>query len=212
MVMILKTFIVVEKAGTLNECSVDSLENLYKKCGLRKSEDFKKIAEYTFTEDDRLELWGRSVGRNTTKNPFSFKFDTTLQVYGPAAIVCIKKGTMEHLTIGEYTKLEAKATTTTTSLDPDPDSSLEPEPVPVSVYKTDQCKETKKETMCVNKAKSEVKSEAKSDAKSEAKSEVKSESENESENNSDSELEFDEYVYSSEEEVEVIPRKKKTNK
>lgn len=201
MVMILKTFIVVEKTGTLNECSVDSLENLYKKCGLRKSEDFKKIAEYTFTEGDRLELWGRSVGRNTTKNPFSFKFDTTLQVYGPAAIVCIKKGTMEHLTIGEYTKLEAKATTT--SLVPDPDSSLEPEPVPVSVYKTDQCKETKKETMCENKAKSE--------AKSEVKSEVKSESENESENNSDSELEFDEYVYSSEEEVEVIPRKK-TNK
>jgi len=195
MVMMLKTFIVVEKAGTLIECSVDSLENLYKKCGLRKSEDFKKIAEYTFTEGDRLELWGRSVGRNTTKNPFSFKFDTTLQVYGPAAIVCIKKGTMEHLTIGEYTKLEAKATTTTTttSLDPDPDSSLEPEPVPVPVYKTDQCKETKKETMCENKAKSEV----------------KSESENESENNSDSELEFDEYVYSSEEEVEVIPRKKK---
>jgi hypothetical protein len=193
MVMILKTFIVVEKTGTLNECSVDSLENLYKKCGLRKSEDFKKIAEYTFTEGDRLELWGRSVGRNTTKNPFSFKFDTTLQVYGPAAIVCIKKGTMEHLTIGEYTKLEAKATTTTTSLDPDPDSSLEPVPVPVPVYKTDQCKETKKETMCENKAKSEA----------------KSESENESENNSDSELEFDEYVYSSEEEVEVIPRKKK---
>jgi hypothetical protein len=193
MVMMLKTFIVVEKAGTLIECSVDSLENLYKKCGLRKSEDFKKIAEYTFTEGDRLELWGRSVGRNTTKNPFSFKFDTTLQVYGPAAIVCIKKGTMEHLKLDEYTKLEAKATTT--SLSSGSDSSLVPVPEPVPVYKTDQCKETKKETMCGNKAKSEA----------------KSESENESENNSDSELEFEEYVYSSEEEVEVIPRKK-TNK
>jgi len=193
MVIVMKTFIVVEKTGTLNECSVDSLENLYKKCGLRKSEDFKKIAEYTFTEGDRLELWGRSIGRNTTKNPFSFKFDTTLQVYGPAAIVCIKKGTMEHLTISEYTKLEAKATITSLSPDPDPDPVPVPVPLPVSVpvYKTDQSKETKKETMC--------------------DSEVKSESENESENESDSELEFDEYVYSSEEEVEVIPRKK-TNK
>ena len=191
MVMIMKTFIVVEKAGSLTECSVDSLENVYKKCGLRKSEDFQKIAEYVFTEGERIELWGRSVGRNNTKNPFIFKFDTTIQVYGPAAIVCIKKGILEHLTIGEYTKLEVKATMT--SLSPSPDSSLESEPVPVPVYKTDQSKETKKETMCENEAKND------------------SENDSENDSDSDSELEFDEYVYSSEEEVEVIPRKK-TNK
>ena len=33
----MKTFIVVDKNANLNESSVDKLENIYKKCGLRKS-------------------------------------------------------------------------------------------------------------------------------------------------------------------------------
>ena len=74
----MKTFIVVDKNANLNECSVDKLENIYKKCGLRKSEDFKKLIGYTLNEDERIELWGRSAGRNNTKNPFVFKLLNTI--------------------------------------------------------------------------------------------------------------------------------------
>jgi hypothetical protein len=94
------SFIIVDKTGNLNECNVDKLENVYKKCGLRKSEDFKKIMDYNLNNTgSTIELWGRVVGRNNTKNPFIFKLDTSIKLYGPAALVCIKKDKLENLFI-----------------------------------------------------------------------------------------------------------------
>jgi hypothetical protein len=101
------SFIIVDKNGNLNECNVDKLENVYKKCGLRKSEDFKKIMVYNLNNTETtIELWGRVVGRNNTKNPFIFKLDTSIKLYGPAALICIKKDKLESLSINDYNNIQ----------------------------------------------------------------------------------------------------------
>ena len=100
------SFIIVDKNGDLNECNVDKLENVYKKCGLRKSEDFKQVMVYNLNNETTIELWGRVVGRNNTKNPFIFKLDTTIKLYGPAALVCIKKDKLDSLFISDYDNIE----------------------------------------------------------------------------------------------------------
>jgi hypothetical protein len=100
------SFIIVDKTGNLNESNVDKLENVYKKCGLRKSEDFTKVMVYNLNSETAIELWGRVVGRNNTKNPFVFKLDTSIKLFGPAAIICIKKNKLESLCISEYNNIQ----------------------------------------------------------------------------------------------------------
>lgn len=105
------SFIIIDKTGNLNESNVDKLENVYKKCGLRKSEDFTKVMVYNLNSETAIELWGRVVGRNNTKNPFVFKLDTSIKLFGPAAIICIKKNKLESLFISEYNNIELNEAT-----------------------------------------------------------------------------------------------------
>jgi hypothetical protein len=163
------SFIIVDKTGNLNECNVDKLENIYKKCGLRKSEDFKKVMVYNLNNETTIELWGRVVGRNNTKNPFVFKLDTTIKLYGPAAILCIKKERLESLSIYDYNNIELNEANTTTM---------------VSAASSVPTEQTKNATT-LNLTKIE---------------EALNETDNSEESVSDSELENEEYVYSSEEE------------
>ena len=185
----MKTFIVVDKNANLNECSVDKLENIYKKCGLRKSEDFKKLIGYTLNEDERIELWGRSAGRNNTKNPFVFKFDADVQLYGPGAIIYIKKETLEHVSICDYNKLELKTTANSPTSSSDANVVLTPMNG-VVVEKKENNPENNPESNPENNP----------------------ESNPDSDSDSDSELEFDEYVYSSEEEEIPSNKSNKSNK
>jgi len=105
------SFIIVDKTGNLNESNVDKLENVYKKCGLRKSEDFTKVMVYNLNRETAIELWGRVVGRNNTKNPFVFKLDTSIKLFGPAALICIKKNKLESLFISEYNNIQLNEAT-----------------------------------------------------------------------------------------------------
>jgi hypothetical protein len=105
------SFIIVDKTGNLNESNVDKLENVYKKCGLRKSEDFTKVMVYNLNSETAIELWGRVVGRNNTKNPFVFKLDTSIKLFGPAALICIKKNKLESLFISEYNNIQLNEAT-----------------------------------------------------------------------------------------------------
>jgi hypothetical protein len=169
------SFIIVDKTGNLNECNVDKLENIYKKCGLRKSEDFKKVMVYNLNNETTMELWGRVVGRNNTKNPFVFKLDTTIKLYGPAAILCIKKERLESLSIYDYNNIELNEANTTTMV-----SAASPAST-ASTAPTEQ----RKNATTLNLTKIE---------------EALNETDNSEESVSDSELENEEYVYSSEEE------------
>jgi hypothetical protein len=175
------SFIIVDKTGNLNECNVDKLENIYKKCGLRKSEDFKKVMVYNLNNlnnETTIELWGRVVGRNNTKNPFVFKLDTTIKLYGPAAILCIKKERLESLSIYDYNNIELNEANTTTMASAASSASTAST---ASTAPTEQ----RKNATTLNLTKIE---------------EALNETDNSEENVSDSELENEEYVYSSEEE------------
>ena len=187
------SFIIVDKTGNLNECKVDKLENVYKKCGLRKSEDFKKIMVYNLNNETTIELWGRVVGRNNTKNPFSFKLDTTIKLYGPAAILCIKKEKLESLLISDYNNIELNKlyTTNTTPM--------------VSAASTASTVSTVSTVSAVSAVSAVSKSNPTNTTNATTISlkkieEALNETDNGEESVSDSELENEDYVYSSEEE------------
>lgn len=84
------TFIKIEKDGKLYEEKLDNIENLYKKCGLRKIEGFINLYEYDSNEG-KIELWGRNSGRSNIKNSYVFPLDINLVLYGTVAIL-LKNG------------------------------------------------------------------------------------------------------------------------
>ena len=174
------SFIIVDKNGNLNECNVDKLENVYKKCGLRKSEDFKKIMVYNLNNTETtIELWGRVVGRNNTKNPFIFKLDTSIKLYGPAALICIKKDKLESLSINDYNNIQLN------------------EASPVLAQSAEAVTPVVAATLAAATPKQQTQSSTSNVTKIE---EALNETDLSEESVSDSELENEEYVYSSEEE------------
>ena len=81
------TFIKIEKDGKLYEEKLDNIENLYKKCGLRKIEGFINLYEYDSNEG-KIELWGRNSGRSNIKNSYVFPLDINLVLCVPLMIIC----------------------------------------------------------------------------------------------------------------------------
>ena len=169
------SFIIVDKTGNLNESNVDKLENVYKKCGLRKSEDFTKVMVYNLNNETTIELWGRVAGRNNTKNPFVFKLDTTIKLFGPAAIICVKKNKLESLFISEYDNIQLNEAT------PDPAVAATPATATLAAAVTPAAQ--RPATPSVTKIE-----------------EVLNETDLSDNSLSDSELETEDYIYSSEEE------------
>jgi hypothetical protein len=172
------SFIIVDKTGNLNESNVDKLENVYKKCGLRKSEDFTKVMVYNLNSETAIELWGRVVGRNNTKNPFVFKLDTSIKLFGPAAIICIKKNKLESLFISEYNNIQLNEATPTPAATP-----VAATPVAAIPAAATPKQPTQSTTSNVTKIE-----------------EVLNETDLSEHSLSDSELETEDYIYSSEEE------------
>jgi len=173
------SFIIVDKTGNLNESNVDKLENVYKKCGLRKSEDFTKVMVYNLNSETAIELWGRVVGRNNTKNPFVFKLDTSIKLFGPAAIICIKKNKLESLCISEYNNIQLNEAT------PAP-AQAAAAVTPVVAATSDAATPTQQtQSLASNVTKIE---------------EVLNDTDLSENSVSDSELETEDYIYSSEEE------------
>jgi len=91
------TFIIVEKSGSLKEVSVKEItvEEMYKKCGFRKGEDFEcrstwenvQVGNHRHT----VQLWARSEGKANTENKYDFPppVDTNL-FFGNCALVQVK--------------------------------------------------------------------------------------------------------------------------
>jgi len=78
-------FLRIDKDKEVKEVNLENISDLYKCCGLRKSEGFEIIKEYTTTSMN-IQLWGRLTGRTNIKNNYSF-LDVTSNVYGTCAIV-----------------------------------------------------------------------------------------------------------------------------
>ena len=123
--------IIVEKAGTLKSLAVKDfkLEELYKKCGFKKGDDFLKQTEWTFKTEDKkyyIELYGKTDGRPGAENKYDFPppVDSTL-LFGSCALVAYSKGEKKNfvdLTLSMWNKAYEKLfggfeDLTTTSVD-----------------------------------------------------------------------------------------------
>jgi hypothetical protein len=85
--------IIVERLGSLKLLSIKDFkqDELYKKCGFKKSEDFNKQTEWSVKHDGKkycIQVFAKSEGRSNSENKYDFPppIDTKL-FYGSCAIV-----------------------------------------------------------------------------------------------------------------------------
>jgi hypothetical protein len=85
--------IIVERLGTLKSLSIKDfkLEDLYKKCGFKKADDFNKQTEWNIKYDGKkyfIQVFAKTDGRANSENKYDFPppIDTKL-FYGSCAIV-----------------------------------------------------------------------------------------------------------------------------
>ena len=85
--------IIVERVGSLKILSIKDFkeEDLYKKCGFKKSEDFNKQTEWNVKYDGKkyvIQVFAKADGRANSENKYDFPppIDTKL-FYGSCAIV-----------------------------------------------------------------------------------------------------------------------------
>lgn len=91
------SFVIVEKTGSLKEVSVKEItvEEMYKKCGFRKGDDFECRTTWENVEvgntKHSIQLWARSEGKANMENKYDFPppVDTTL-FFGNCALVQVK--------------------------------------------------------------------------------------------------------------------------
>ncbi len=90
--------IIVEKVGSLKSLAIKDfkLEELYKKCGFKKGDDFLKQTEWTFKMESKkyyIEVYGKTDGRPGAENKYDFPppIDSTLLFGNCAIIAYIKK-------------------------------------------------------------------------------------------------------------------------
>ncbi len=90
--------IIVEKTGSLKSLAVKDfkLEELYKKCGFKKGDDFLKQTEWSSKMDGKkyyIEVYGKTDGRPGAENKYDFPppIDSTL-LFGNCAIIAYCKG------------------------------------------------------------------------------------------------------------------------
>jgi hypothetical protein len=106
------TFIIVEKSGSLKEVSTKEInvEEMYKKCGFRKSDDFECRTTWENVQvgysKHTVQLWARSEGKANTENKYDFPppVDTNL-FFGNCALVQVKNGKYISLTKEAWLKI-----------------------------------------------------------------------------------------------------------
>jgi hypothetical protein len=91
------TIIIVEKGGSLKSLSIKDfkMEELYKKCGFKKGEDFVKQVEWNAkyeSEKYYVEVYAKTEGRPNSENKYDFPppIDTKL-FFGSCAILAYNK-------------------------------------------------------------------------------------------------------------------------
>lgn len=93
------SIIIVEKSGTLKPLLIKDFkeEELYKKCGFKKAEDFVKQTEWNAKYDGKkyyFQVFAKSEGRANSENKYDFPppIDTKL-FFGSCAIIAFIKNT-----------------------------------------------------------------------------------------------------------------------
>jgi hypothetical protein len=93
------SIIIVEKSGTLKPLLIKDFkeEELYKKCGFKKAEDFTKQTEWAAKYDGKkyyIQVFAKTDGRANSENKYDFPppIDTKL-FFGSCAIIAFIKNT-----------------------------------------------------------------------------------------------------------------------
>lgn len=93
------TIIIVERGGSLKSLSVKDfkVEELYKKCGFKKADNFSKQAEWNAKYEDKkyfIEVYGKTDGRANSENKYDFPppIDNTLFFGSCALLAYLKTG------------------------------------------------------------------------------------------------------------------------
>jgi len=91
------TIIIVEKCGSLKTLSIKDfkMEELYKKCGFKKGDDFLKQTEWSAKYEEEkyyIEVFAKTEGRPNSENKYDFPppIDTKL-FFGSCAILAYNK-------------------------------------------------------------------------------------------------------------------------
>jgi len=89
------SIVIVDKAGLLKELKVKdfSVDNLYKKCGFKKDDNFELKTEWKVNIDDYcyvIRLYGKEVGKANMENKYDFPPPVDNMLYfGSCALVCL---------------------------------------------------------------------------------------------------------------------------
>ena len=104
MVQILK----IEKTGDITYSKTSDINELYKKCGFRKSEGFGKITSWEKnieTNNVNIELWGRTNGKPNIKNNYEFPQPFNKTIYGNCCLIQMQNNAITDLDKDLWDKL-----------------------------------------------------------------------------------------------------------
>ena len=106
--------VIVEKNGSLRNLLIKefNIEELYKKCGFKKSNDFIKQVNWDVEfegEKYKLSLYAKTDGRHNNENKYEFPppIDSTL-FFGSCAIIASRNNEYVHLTKDVWEKMYDK--------------------------------------------------------------------------------------------------------
>ena len=104
--------VIVEKLGTLKELTVKEFkeEDLFKKCGFKKGDDFVRQTEWSLKLDGKkyiVALYAKTEGKANTENKYDFPppVDTKL-FFGAGALVCYSQSSSESTSKPQSMSLE----------------------------------------------------------------------------------------------------------
>jgi len=97
-------FLKIEKDGTIKDEQITNIDELYKKCNLRKADGFNKIIEFTDTSV-KIELWGRTIGRMNIKNTYAFPETVANSIYGTCGLVSLVNSKLVDLGAAQWEKM-----------------------------------------------------------------------------------------------------------
>lgn len=86
---------------TINTKNI-SKDNIFKKCGYKSNNNFKKILEYKLKENINLELWGKTVGIDKHLNSNNFLLKKNYNIYNKCILTALNNNNEYISCLREY--------------------------------------------------------------------------------------------------------------
>lgn len=103
--------VLVDKTGTLTPLKIKEFNeaDLYKKCGFKKPDQFKKLHEWSTADKTTLCVYGKLDGKAGMENKYDFPppLDNII-IYGTCVIVAMKNEKWTHLLLDQWARYHEK--------------------------------------------------------------------------------------------------------